>query len=242
MTEEQEESVTSVETEAPAEVETEIAVAQGEPNVEPAPEPPMSNQEYNWRAAERKRNDLERQLREEREYRLKLQEQLSPKAEEDDGLEKLGDDDIITKAHAKKLAQKIGRQIAEEVIKKRDDSTVEERVRNRCPDFDEFVTPENIENLKKQEPELALSLANTSDNYSKAVATYKVLKQMIGANVEKRSIPEKEKALKNSQKPLSVNAVSKNSAIGNAHLFENGLTDELKASLYKEMQQCAKYA
>jgi hypothetical protein len=51
---------------------------------------------------------------------------------------------------------------------------------------------------------------------------------------------KKQRALANSQKPVSVNAVTKNSAIGNAHMFENGLTKELKKSLYDEMKNAMK--
>ncbi len=56
----------------------------------------------------------------------------------------------------------------------------------------------------------------------------------------KEPLREKQKAIANSQKPVSVNAVTKSSAIGNAHMFENGLTPELKKSLWDEMERARK--
>ena len=75
-----------------------------------------------------------------------------------------------------------------------------------------------------------------------AAGAYKLLKNTgYGAPV-KSAAPtlEKKKALENSQKPLSVNTVTKQSAIGNAHAFENGLTPDLKKQLWADMQKAMK--
>jgi hypothetical protein len=71
------------------------------------------------------------------------------------------------------------------------------------------------------------------------VAAYKLLKRLNPGEDMAKSV-EKKKAIENSQKPISVNAVSRNSAIGNAHIFENGLTPELKKQLWKEMEDARK--
>lgn len=194
--------------------------------------------EYNWAEARRKMHEQDRQLKEANEYISRLKQVAEPKPEEDE-LAKLGDDEIVTKRQAMKVAEKMATQIAERVIKQREAATVEERVKLRYNDYDEVVSAENIEILKQQQPELAMSLANTPDPYAQAVAVYNAVK-MIGASVGQRSVKEKDKALQNTQKPLSVNAVTKQSAIGNAHLFENGLTPELKKQLQKEMAEAVK--
>ena len=197
--------------------------------------------EYNWAEARRKMQELERQNREMAEQFAKMQKAQVP--QEDDELDKLSDDDIVTKAQAKKLMAKMAREMAQEAIKSHAASTVEERIKLKYSDYDEIVTKENIEKLKALKPSLAISLAHTPDPYAQAEAVYDALK-MIGtvADSKPSSNYEKEKALKNSQKPLSVNAVSKSSAIGNVHLFENGLTPELKKQLWQEMKQAAKSA
>lgn len=195
--------------------------------------------EYNWAEARRKMQDLDRQNRDLAEKLDRLQKAQAP--QEIDELAKLADDDIITKAQASKLADRRAREIAAEVIKNHAASTVEERIKARYSDFDQVVTQENIETLKQRKPSLALALAHNPDPYAQAEAVYDALKMMGIGETDVNKV-EKEKALKNAQKPMSVSSASKTSALGNAHLFENGLTPELKNQLWKEMEECRKRA
>lgn len=201
----------------------------------------QDDQDRNWKEARRKMQELEAKVREQDEL---IKRQTAPKAEEDE-LSKLGDDDIITYGQHKKATAKLAKEIAAQVIKEHSAATVEERLQYKYPDFNQVVNNETIELLKQNEPELAESLSYYPDPYKQAVAAYKLLKKAgytEGEVVGNTSIKEKERATKNSQKPVSVNAVTKQSAIGNAHMFENGLTPELKASLRKEMAEAAKRA
>ena len=198
-----------------------------------------SDQDYNWREARRKMDALEQKNQE-------LQERInnlsSPKAQvEDDDLSKLADDDIVTAKQARNLAQKMARQTAEEVVRKREAATLDERLSLKYPDFDQVVTKENIEIFKQNEPELAMSLmALANDPYAQATAAYKLLKKH-GLGISENMSKNKQKAEENSRKPVSVQSVTKqNSAIGNAHAFENGLTPELRKQLWKEMQEASK--
>jgi len=201
--------------------------------------------EHNWTEARRKMQELDRQIRERDDYISKLHQQHTPKQStpEVDELDRLGDDDIITKAVAKKIAMKMAKEAAIEAIREREAETVEDRIKSKYPDFDDIVTQENIDFLKQKKPALASSLAHNPDPYAQAEALYDTLKMMgvnVGSQVAKTTLADKERAIKNSQKPQSVNAVAKQSALGNAHMFENGLTPELKKQLYKEMQDAAK--
>jgi len=197
------------------------------------------DQDRNWKETRRKMQELERRAKEQEELITQLKSPM--RAPQDDELDKLGDEDIVTKGQAKKLAAKMAEEIASRVIKERENATVEDRLSSKFQDFNQVVTRENIELLKETEPELAMSLAQNTDQYSQGVAAYKLLKRLgIGEEVAKEPVKEKQKAVANSQKPLSVNAVTKSSAIGNAHMFENGLTPELKKSLYEEMQKARK--
>lgn len=203
-------------------------------------------------AEQRKRNDAEynwaemrRQMREKDQQIEELKNQFSqlanraPTKEEKDELEQLAEDDILTVAQARKLAQKMARNTAEEVMRQREAATVDERVQLKFSDYNSVVSRENIEYLNKNEPELARSLASMSDPYEQAVAAYKLLKRVTPKKDDAPSL-EKKKAMENSSKPVSVNSITKNSAIGNAHLFENGLTKDLKSQLFKEMQDAIK--
>lgn len=193
--------------------------------------PNSSDAEKNWAEARRKMKRLEEQNREMQEALEKIKKPKEEEPQDEDY------DDLVTKGQVTQLAKKI----AEDLIRKQEASTVEERLSLKHPDFSTVVSRENIETLKETEPELALSLAHISDPYKQGVAAYKMLKRL-GIYQETESSPEKEKAIENSQKPRSVNTVSKNSAIGNAHLFENGLTPALKKQLWEEMQQARKRA
>lgn len=215
----------------------------------PATESEVHNERSQDQAEQRKRNDAEhnwaemRRMMREKDLEIQdLKTQFSqinkkPPAEDEDDLGNLAEDDIVTVAQAKKLAKKLAKNVAEEVIKQREASTVEERIGLKFPDYRDVVTKENIELLKQQHPELASSLIHVPDPYQQAVAAYKMLKTMVPPPSQTL---EKKKAVENSQKPVSVQSVTKQSAIGNAHLFENGLTPELKKSLWNEMQQAMK--
>lgn len=229
----------SVEEEVPQEVATQPTETE---NVQEKPKESSSDarrrndKEYNWAEARRKMQELEDKNRELAEKVGQIQR---PASDVEDELDKLADDDIITKGQTKKLAKKMAMEIAQEVIKQREAATVDERLSLRYPDFAQVVSRENIETLKELEPELALTLSHNPDPYAQSVAAYKLLKKL-GYGEEVAKSEEKDKALKNSQKPVSVNAATKQSAIGNAHLFENGLSKELKDQLWKEMQECKK--
>lgn len=202
--------------------------------------PSRGSVEYNWAESRRRMQELERMAQEQREEIARLKQ--APQQQEEDDLARLADDDIVTAAQARKLAQKMARQVAEDVIKQREDASVEERVKLKFPDYDQVVSMDNIEFLKQQEPELASSIhAMASDPYAQAVAAYKLLKKLgLGQEVSKDMSKDKQKALQNAKKPIPVQSVTKQSAIGMAHQFENGLTPELKKQLWKEMQDARK--
>lgn len=193
-----------------------------------------NDQAYNWGEARRKMQELERKAQEQDELIRRLQDNRS---KEKDELEGLTDDDIVTVSQAKKLAAKMAQEVAQNVVRQKDLSTLEERIQIKFPDFEQVVSAKAIDDLKKDEPELAYSLASMQDPYQQAVAAYKLLKKLGG---QEPMSTEQKKALENRSKPQSSQTIVKNSAIGNAHLFENGLTPELKKQLYQEMQRAVK--
>lgn len=206
---------------------------------EETPQPRKRNDvEHNWAETRRVMKEQERRMQMYEEELQRLRQQA--KTPEEDSLEKLADDDLTTVAHAKKIAARVAKEAAEAALRQREAETVDERLQAKYSDFDDVVSQENIEYLKLNEPELAFSLrALANDPYAQGVAAYKLLKKIVP---QKQSVPvEKLKAEKNVQKPISVNAAPKASTpLGNAHMFENGLTPELKAQLYKEMQEARK--
>ncbi len=233
-----EEEKNNVALEEPAVVEATESESQTEaPQGNAQEDKRRKDEAYNWAESNRVMKEMKEQNRALAEQLKQFQKPAAPP--EEDELDRLADDDILTKGQAKKLNERMARQAAQDAIRQYQNSTVDDRLQAKFPDFADIVTPEAIEELKQTEPELAFSLSSTADPYAQGVAAYKLLKKL-GRTENMAEIADKKKAVANSQKPVSVNSVVKNSAIGNAHLFENGLTPELKNSLWKEMQEARK--
>jgi hypothetical protein len=115
---------------------------------------------------------------------------------------------------------------------------VESRIKAAFPDFEKVVSSENVELLNYQYPEVAESLRDTKDLYSKAAAAYKIMKTFgIHKDIYE---DDRMKAIKNSQKPRPLASVSPqqgDSPLSKANAFANGMTEELKAQLRKEMNE-----
>lgn len=186
--------------------------------------------EYNWAEMRRQREKDREELN-----ALKAElNRLKPPVQEPEDDFGIKDDDLLEGRHLKDLKREI-KQLKSE-LKQRDSSNVDKMIKIDFPDYYSVVNKENLELLEKTDPELAESLLYQPDEYKKKAAAYKLIKKTLGNQVPQNSL-ERKKAAENSQKPISVNAVTKNSAIGNAHLFENGLTPELKKMLQEEMRQ-----
>lgn len=207
-------------------------------DAEEAEQRKRNDAEYNW-------GEMRRQMREKDQQIDELRNQFSqisnraPSQEEDDELARLAEDDILTVAQAKKLATKMAKNVAEEVLRTREMSQLDERMSLKYPDFHDVVSQEKIELLKRKNPGLAKAFSLMKDPIEQAEVAYTWLKSSYNPSV---NTAERRKVAENSQKPISTNAVTNNSAIGSAHLFENGLTKDLKTQLYKEMQQAMKQA
>lgn len=238
MSEEENKSVEAVVSEAVAQAE-ESTDAQEAVQETPEQRRQRNDAEYNWAEMRRHMREKEREIEELKNQFSSLNKKAQP---EEDELGKLAEDDILTVAQAKKLATKLARQTAEALLKEREASTVDERLQIKYPDFMSTVTKENIELLKETKPQLAKSLLKFADDpFQQSELAYEYIKTFVPQRDESMN-KDKKKALDNAKKPVSVQSVGKTSAIGQVHQFENGLTPELKAQLYKEMQQIRKGA
>lgn len=212
----------------------EVAYPEQESNVvstedNQAVQPVETEQERHWKEARAVLKELRRENRYLKEEMQKLKE--PQKADPDD------DEPYITPNKLKKELQSLRQQ-----LKSREAESVEDLMRSRFSDFDEVVSNDNVEYLKQNDPELALSLQSLSDDpYKQAVAAYKLLKKT-DYYMNKNSREDRQKIADNNKKPMSVQAVRKQGALSEANRFMNGLTPELKKSLFQEMQQARKGA
>ena len=180
--------------------------------------------EYNWAEARRASQEKDRTIREQQE----VINRLSKGTKEDEP--QLSTDDILTVGQLQKLQERERQQQSVEFNRQR-----EEILRLKYPDIDQVLSPENIAQFEQMEPELAESLCGLGhDPIKMKAAAYKLIKKTVPR--ETPPSMEKKKAELNAKKPVSIQSVSKNSAIGNAHLFENGLTPDLMRQMREEME------
>lgn len=204
---------------------------------------PKGNQE-NIRLLRQKAEKAERVERERDEAIRKLNELQSKAVIEPDEEIDLKPDDLAEGKHLTKMQRKIKK--LEEKIRVYEQSSqelsVESKIRNNFPDFDKIVTTENVELLKNAYPELATALNASSDLYSKAASAYTLIKKF-GIAKDEPYEEDKERAIANAHKPRPLASVSPqqgDSPLSRANAFANGLTDELKAKLLKEMNESRK--
>jgi hypothetical protein len=91
-------------------------------------------------------------------------------------------------------------------------------------------------------PELAETLGSSSNLYGKAVSAYTMIKNL-GIYQEDQYSPDKQKAQANAAKPrplASVGTQQGDSPLTRANAFAEGLTDDLKRQLRKEMAEAIK--
>ena len=237
-----EEENTNVETEVVEEVvqPEESTDSQEQPQESQEERRARNDAEYNWAEMRKQMRQKDLEIAELRDQFSSINKKAPPP--EEDEFAKLAEDDILTVAQAKKLATKLARQTAETVLRERDALTVDDRLQSKYPDFKSTVTRENIEILKETKPQLAKSLLKFADDpYEQSELANEYIKAYV-PQTEVAMSKDKRKAEENSKKPLSVQAVGKHSAIGQAHQFENGLTPELKSQLWREMQEIKKGA
>lgn len=121
----------------------------------------------------------------------------------------------------------------------------ESRLKSQFSDFDKVVSKENIETLKDMHPEIAQTLSQSNDMYIKFASAYKIIRNL-GIYKDQASDPYEEdraRAQRNSAKPRPLAAVSPqqgDSPLSNANAFANGLTEDLKKNLLKEMMEMRK--
>lgn len=196
------------------------------------------SKEENFKRMRETKEQLERENKELRKfYESYSQAKSSPPGEEEIEVE---DDDLVEGKVVKRLYQdlkelkKFKASYEQEKI-----ASIPDRLKSKFEDFEEVVTAENVEKLKKSEPELYASITSGKDLYAKGVSAYKTLKALGIAKMDEYK-EQKAQVQSNSSKPLSTQAVKGQGALAEANMFAKGLTPELKKQLQEEMKQAVK--
>ncbi len=189
-------------------------------------EPVKGSKDYNFAEARRLMQEQSRRIQEleAREY----QRSQATQAEPVDELAGLGQEDYLTRKQAEALAIRK----AQELMAQQEYATAEDRARLKFKDYDEVVTDENIEDLIKDDHEVAELIKSSQSPYATA---YKLIKKSAFFNEKSKKRPNDaaDKVAKNTQKPVSSNAVqARPLAQANSYAFSSA---EEKQQLYNEM-------
>ena len=221
-------------------VQTEVVAQESQIPQEPEPSPEPQKEEVNWKKARELMEDQKRQLDLMKERERRYQEELvkltqkSAPAEEELNLSK---DDLLTVDQFEKLSNRRFEQKFQELQRKYDDQSAEVKLRQEFNDYDAIVTPENLERLARENPEAVETLQANTRLYAKAKTAYQMLKSMYGTYQTQEN---KDKLQANLTKPRAAASTGSNGALSQAHLFEKGLTPELKKQLLQEMVDAKK--
>lgn len=231
-------------------VSEEIAVPQDEAHeVKPevsASQVAQPREDRNWPEMRRQYNEL-KQLAKVQAEQLELLKIAQDAKHEPDEMESISDEEYIPKGKVKKLVsreldriKKEARQEAEKVLQEREKSQFMERLKRQYSDFDEIVTPETLALLEQQDPELAISIAETQDPYKIGLQSYKYIKALNLSEKVPSSRHAKEVERKLEQNKKIVQTPQAYDKRPMAQAFR--LTDLEKSKLYEEMTQYASMA
>jgi hypothetical protein len=244
-----------VPTELPKEVHNEMTVQQQQYESQQPQEPQeqpqyqqsqeahesFSNLRIQKAKAERERDAYLSQML---EMQAQLQKQQVQQPEYEDEDINIDEDSLVEGKVVKKMYQNMKKLEAKvnNYNVQSQQSIQDAQIKSQYPDFERVCSPENIEMLNEQYPDVARALAATSNYYDKASSAYKVIKSF---GIYRNPVQEQERARisANAQKPRPLTSVSPqqgDSPLSRANAFANGMTDELKEQLRREMYQARK--
>ena len=213
--------------------------------------PVEDRNDRNWREMRRVNNELERKAKAQEELIANLLKQQMnaspPPSSPADELDSISDDDYLPKGKVKSLLKKereeLKREAREEAKRyweEQEKANFHQRLKSKFADFDDVVTPETLELLDEQDPELAKTIAELQDPYKIGLQTYKYIRSMglaTKAPAHKRSKEVDKKIEQNAKTVQSPLAFDKRPL---AQTFM--LTEQVKQDLWKEMNQYAQMA
>jgi len=216
----------------------ELSVEEKPKSKKPTPQESFAELKRQKLQLERERDEAIRRARElEESYTKKVTPQQQEQPEDLDI--NLAPDDLAEGKHLSKVDKRIKNLEKELNTYKKQTAamTVEAKLKSQFPDFYEVVTQSNIEQFAASHPEIAGTLNSSQDLYATAVSAYKLIKKF-GIYQDPTVEQDKIRVQKNAAKPRPLNSIAPqqgDSPLGRANAFADGLTDELKEQLRKEM-------
>ena len=197
--------------------------------------------------AESERNELMLKMQKlQQDYIDSMKNKNQEKTEEPDDLDlEIDPETLVEGKHLKKYINQMKDMRKEIKVYKQQSQEIElqNKIRSRYPDFEDVLNAQSVQKLNQTHPEVATALSNIPSDYDKAVADYEFIKNInvregTMKKIDKSMYQDKERALDNAKKPRPLASVSPqqgDTPLSKANAFANGLTDELKEQLRKEM-------
>ena len=227
-----------------AEVADPQSQAQEAPKAAPIAE--ESDKEKNFRRMRLAMEEQQRQIQELQRTLSQAKQAEAPQEEaEQDPLAGVADDDLVSVKQVRSYAERVAKDAVRQVLKEQKGATIEERFRERNPDYDKIVTKENLDELFEEMPELKPTLqrmyamALKGEDVDPVALSYKLIKRFKGEQDMGKAEKASAQLTKNAQKPLSSNAI-KSSALNEAHKFGQTMSKEDKARIFAETVAAAK--
>lgn len=191
-----------------------------------------NSKEYNFRRLEQEKREKERQLQEYKRQLEEMQQQQKKQQSQQQEQEELSPDDIPTWQQVKQYLDRYQKQVS--------NATAETKLKQQYSDFDQVVRQDTIAKLREQYPELAQGIANTGDMYAQGKSAYTLIKKL-GLVEDQQYDQQKQKVQQNAQSPRPAQSSSHgDSPLTQANAFAEGLTEDVRRQLYKEMQEAKK--
>ena len=196
----------------------------------------MRNMREAKERAERDRDAVLKRIEAIEEAQKQKQQAEAPKPPEDFSV---APDDLVEGKHLSKYERKI-KELEAQLQRNNQQATataVEAKLYSQYPDFNTVVTEDNVKMLSSLHPELAQTINASGDLYNKAVSAYTLIKKL-GITPQNTYDAERARAQDNAAKPrplASVSAQQGDSPLTKANAFADGLTEDLKKKLHKEM-------
>lgn len=205
------------------------------------PEPvTKTNPQESWKIIRERAEKAERRAQE-------LEEALAAKQiQPQEDLDFAIDEDALAEGkHLNKMQKKL--KAMEDKLKQYEQQNslqdVRSRLKSQYSDWDNVFNEQNLALLQEQEPEIAYALNSASDPYKAGISAYKMIKRL--GIIPTVDVYSQEKAIvqKNAAKPKTMASLSPqqgSSPLSKANAFANGLTDDLRAQMIKEMNDARK--
>lgn len=198
-----------------------------------------------WKILRQKAEQAERERDEALRIAQEMQEKLLGKknvaVEPDEEEFSIDDDALLEGKHLKKVTKYV-KKLEHELKQQQQQAAlmaVEVKLKAQYPDFDKVVSTENLQSLRAVYPEIAATINASPDLYNKAVSAYTMLKKL-GIAQDESYVEQKVLAQRNAVKPkpsVSIAPQQGESPLSRANAFANGLTEDLKKQLLKEMME-----